>query len=96
MKKIIASLVLFLVACGGATQGNEQSEESSAEARACVQTALCIQGYVWSQKTCSCVPDKGPKCGTKTCGAHEYCCNSSCGICAPLGSACIQIACTPQ
>jgi hypothetical protein len=37
----------------------------------------------------------GLKCGTNTCAAGEYCCNSSCGICAPMGAACIQIACDP-
>jgi hypothetical protein len=34
-------------------------------------------------------------CGDNTCGAGEYCCNASCGICAPEGGACIQIACEP-
>lgn len=24
----------------------------------CVQTALCIQGYIWSPQKCSCVPEK--------------------------------------
>ena len=38
-------------------------------------------------------PSPGPTCGPKTCPAGEYCCNSSCGICAPKGAACIQIAC---
>ncbi len=37
----------------------------------------------------------GIKCGTNTCAAGEYCCNSSCGVCAPMGAACIQIACDP-
>ncbi|NIR60461.1 MAG: hypothetical protein GWO02_13580 [Gammaproteobacteria bacterium] len=32
-------------------------------------------------------------CGDITCGQGSYCCNSSCGICAPDGGACIQIAC---
>jgi hypothetical protein len=38
----------------------------------------------------------GAKCGTKVCGAGEYCCNESCGICAAEGSACIEIFCTPD
>jgi hypothetical protein len=38
----------------------------------------------------------GPTCGPKTCTSGEYCCNSSCGICAPKGAACIQIACDPK
>jgi len=33
-------------------------------------------------------------CGKNVCTGNEYCCNASCGICAPMGSACIDIACT--
>ncbi|HEX6243163.1 MAG TPA: hypothetical protein VFZ61_19755 [Polyangiales bacterium] len=42
-----------------------------------------------------CVPDAsgGTACGPNTCGAGSYCCNASCGICAPKGGACIQVAC---
>lgn len=38
-------------------------------------------------------PGAGEPCGDVTCGAQSYCCNASCGICAPLDGACIQIAC---
>ncbi len=38
----------------------------------------------------------GIACGTATCGAGQYCCNASCNMCAPMGAACIQIACDPQ
>ncbi|CAN0579482.1 unnamed protein product, partial [Laminaria digitata] len=27
------------------------------------------------------------------CGAGQYCCNPSCGICAPVGGSCTQQAC---
>jgi hypothetical protein len=37
----------------------------------------------------------GVKCGNNTCAVGDYCCNASCGICAPRGAACIQIACDP-
>jgi hypothetical protein len=33
------------------------------------------------------------KCGNNICGKGKYCCNASCGICAPKGGFCIQIAC---
>jgi hypothetical protein len=36
----------------------------------------------------------GIGCGTKVCGTGQYCCNASCSMCAPMGAACIQIACT--
>ena len=37
----------------------------------------------------------GVACGTKLCAAGQYCCNASCSMCAPMGAACIQIACDP-
>lgn len=40
-----------------------------------------------------CVPAPPVVCGDVTCQTGEYCCNASCSICAPLGGACIQIAC---
>jgi hypothetical protein len=68
---------------------------------ACDAVGLCIAGYHWDPSTsvCGCVPDTdtdagvGARCGSRTCGAGQYCCNASCGICAPIGGACIQIAC---
>lgn len=38
-------------------------------------------------------PPVGERCGPSVCGSGEYCCNPSCGICAPIGGSCIQIAC---
>ncbi len=39
-------------------------------------------------------PTAGPtRCGDSVCGPGTFCCNESCGICAPLGGACIQIVC---
>jgi hypothetical protein len=35
----------------------------------------------------------GVTCGANTCGSGEYCCNESCGICAEVGGACIQLVC---
>jgi hypothetical protein len=32
-------------------------------------------------------------CGGVTCGNLEYCCNASCGICAPAGESCLQTTC---
>lgn len=87
--------MLVVVGCSGGPSDPQTGTEEQG-AKKCLQTALCIQGYTWSQKACMCLPDKHDTCGTKTCGAGEYCCNASCGICAPLGGACIQIACVPQ
>ncbi len=58
---------------------------------------LCIEGTHWdgSPSVCACVPDvpSGVPCGGNVCANGQYCCNASCGICAPPGVACIQIAC---
>lgn len=35
----------------------------------------------------------GGVCGTKVCKAGTYCCNASCGKCAPIGGGCTQQAC---
>src|SRR5207302_1784957 len=40
-----------------------------------------------------CVPVMGQTCGPTTCGTDQYCCNASCGVCAPIGGACPQVAC---
>ncbi|HVZ34513.1 MAG TPA: hypothetical protein VG963_18920 [Polyangiaceae bacterium] len=58
---------------------------------------LCVRGTHWdgSPGVCACVPDapSGVPCGSNVCPTGQYCCNASCGICAPPGFACIQIAC---
>lgn len=35
----------------------------------------------------------GAACGANVCGAGTYCCNSSCGVCAPKGGACPDVVC---
>jgi len=59
---------------------------------------LCAEGKRPFSNECGCgcetVPEVGGEvCGNNVCGAGYYCCNASCGICAPAGGACIQIAC---
>jgi hypothetical protein len=36
---------------------------------------------------------KHTKCGPSVCYEGEFCCNESCGICAPTGSVCTQQLC---
>ncbi len=61
----------------------------------CTVMMLCIQGYVWDDKSCSCVPDPnaGTPCGPTTCSGGDVCCNASCGICTPPGGFCTQQVC---
>jgi hypothetical protein len=36
---------------------------------------------------------EGAACGAKICGVGTYCCNVSCGLCAPLAGGCITLEC---
>jgi hypothetical protein len=54
----------------------------------------CQAGSHAFSNECGCGCEKEKPCGKNVCGAGFYCCNASCGICAPEGGACIQIACT--
>ncbi len=38
-------------------------------------------------------PEQVTFCGKNLCGADEYCCNESCGICAPANGSCTQQKC---
>jgi hypothetical protein len=35
----------------------------------------------------------GGPCGTNYCGKGTFCCNASCGVCAPLGGGCLDVVC---
>lgn len=37
----------------------------------------------------------GGTCGDNVCGQGEFCCNPSCGVCAPIGGYCLDIYCPP-
>ena len=64
----------------------------------CTSMAACVEGYQWSEKACRCLKN-GQKldftlpCGPSLCIKGEYCCNESCGICAPEGGFCTQQIC---
>jgi len=59
---------------------------------------FCAEGTPFSDECgCGCIDLRGPgsrvSCGRNVCGPNQYCCNESCGICAPRGAACIQVYC---
>jgi hypothetical protein len=62
---------------------------------------FCAEGVAFADD-CGCGCDTGATtCGASVCGAGEYCCNESCGLCAPEGGFCIQqfcgeLLCTPE
>lgn len=102
---LISSAAFGAVACSAATEGPAPAGEVpgtrvSLEALAggChVNCPACPPGKVCSMQACTleCPPDKKP-CGNGVCGAGEYCCNESCGICAPEGGFCTEQYCAPS
>ncbi len=69
-----------------------------------IQGLLCPEGFTCvDDPTDDCDPATGdadclgvcqPACQSDAdCGAREFCCNPSCGICAPRGGNCIQRTC---
>ncbi|MGM0577918.1 MAG: hypothetical protein ACQEXJ_19485 [Myxococcota bacterium] len=67
----------------------------------CVDNADCPTGQSCGTiadgpgDVCRPDPNAGAEipCGPNTCGEGEYCCNESCGICAPIGGYCTQQYC---
>jgi ZU5 domain-containing protein len=57
-----------------------------------VPPSACPPGTMCDPNTGGCIGG-GEQCGPNTCASGEYCCNASCGICAPMGGACLQLAC---
>lgn len=57
----------------------------------------CDRGEVPFFDACGCGCESsgsdGIPCGDDACRQGEFCCNPSCGICAPLGGSCILIDC---
>lgn len=60
---------------------------------------ICAEGGepFFDECGCGCRGERGARadepCGDRRCGPGTYCCNASCGICAPVGGFCTQIAC---
>src|SRR5262249_18460204 len=40
--------------------------------------------------------DASRACGTNLCGARQYCCNPSCGVCVAFGAGCDAVTCSPD
>ena len=56
---------------------------------------ICAEGTVPFSNECGCGCEEvdGEPCNGIVCGEGEYCCNYSCGICAPEGGYCTQQWC---
>jgi len=97
----MASLVLLVTACGVVADPLDStgaSVRASAEAVTGAETSggdgndssLDRVGHPAPGKT------TGTPCGPSRCAVGQFCCNESCGICAPHGGVCLQRQCGPS
>ncbi len=83
-KALIVACVVMLAALGSAAfAANEESAPATETETSFFPTPIP-----------SPLPTPGT-CGGNVCGKGEYCCNASCGTCAPLGASCTQQVCDP-
>ena len=73
------AFVLGLAACEDARSNDAPATNTAALSEGADDLAVIIRG--------------GGQCGRNTCSAGTYCCNASCGTCAPFGSYCTQQIC---
>jgi hypothetical protein len=100
---LIASLVLLGTACG-VVPGAGSSRESARVSAQAVSSAGDDAGSD-TDGTPPLAPvgpplrsndePLGNPCGPSRCNIGEYCCNESCGLCAPRGGICLQRECGP-
>ena len=94
MRMFIVATAMLVAGC---TNQGMQSAVADAEApgsaRECGVIAGCAVGFVWSDVAYQCLPEQSgggsETCGDRVCGANDYCCNDSCGICVPEGYWCM-------
>lgn len=92
--------------CGGVCRGGKPVKNScKSPNRTYVGTSteqcslirfVCAEGTEYFADACGCGCESSPggtPCGTSKCGAGQFCCNESCGICAPAGGYCTQQYC---
>lgn len=96
---IVASLAaLFVVGCsaevGGPSNDPISTEQSELAGGCHSDCPKCHPGEVCPMIACVLVCQKD-KCGSSVCQKGEYCCNESCGICAPEGGFCTMEVCAP-
>ena len=96
---IVGVLVMvFAAGCAVSTESEDVSrDDAELKAGGCqLECPKCHPGDPCPMRPCVMVCSPGHhKCGDNVCGAGEYCCNESCGICAPEGGSCTQQMCHP-
>jgi len=78
----MSAVLLALV--GGTNAG-------AAGKRGCVEG--CKKQFGPGRARGRCISACAKSCGDTVCGSDEFCCNESCGICAPIGGSCTQEFC---
>lgn len=95
--------------CGGVCRGGGKPAKASCRGpnRTYVSTNpdecaailfMCADGATPFFDACGCgceTTPGGTPCGPSQCGAGQFCCNESCGICAPDGGFCTEQFCLP-
>lgn len=93
---VVSALVLVFTAgsCGDESSTGERQMSAAGLPGCHTVCPPCVHAKPPCMAKCAiiCNPQK---CGSSVCAIGEFCCNSSCGICAPAGGACIDIMCTP-
>jgi hypothetical protein len=97
-----ALLVLLGTACAAVPSSPGEGAQGSADAMK-RERPQASAGVDVSMLPASLRPDfggaelepGGRPCGASLCNEDHYCCNESCGICAPRGGACLQRQCGP-
>jgi hypothetical protein len=72
-------VALMVAACGGTVEESTDVQAQHANIDPVAGASLNIGG--------------GGPCGDNYCGKDSFCCNASCGICAPLGGGCPDVMC---
>lgn len=86
---LVGLLVVLGTACAGSAEDPNNTEQ---QRRSAMDSAPSL---LWTSTN---VRDAGADesanaCGTSLCKGNEFCCNESCGICAPRGGVCTQVQC---
>ena len=96
---LVGSLVVLGTACSVVPEETGERARQSAEGPTTAErsdTDVATSFFSMSHDVCDAgTVASGRACGTSLCARGEYCCNESCGICAPRGAVCIQIQCGP-
>jgi hypothetical protein len=97
----LASLVLLGTACSITPDSTGERARMSAQAmmRADHESLSDpnVPGPLSSTEGASREGDNhGTPCGPSRCKAGQFCCNESCGLCAPHGGVCLQRQCGPS